>query len=87
MGSDTLMTTHDEALSLDQVEALGKVEVVEIAGAGVCRLLAQLDVRVGSVLKVRRVAPLGGPILLECGGSTVAVGRGLARHVQVRLLP
>jgi len=36
---------------------------------------------------VRRAAPLGGALLVEVGGSTVALGRGLARRVRVRLLP
>jgi Fe2+ transport system protein FeoA len=71
---------------LDEIKA-GSVEVVEVVGSNVGRVLAQLGIREGKVLQVRRLAPLGGPILVECGGSAVAVGRGMARKVRVRVLP
>jgi ferrous iron transport protein A len=50
------------------------------------RQLAQLGVRTGSTLTVHRRAPMGGPILVESAGSTVAIGRGLARKVTVQIL-
>lgn len=49
-------------------------------------MLAQLDIRGGEVLEVKRAAPWGGPILVETNGSVVAVGRGLARKVLVEVL-
>lgn len=49
--------------------------------------LAQHGLRVGAVVRVKRVAPLGGAILVEAGGHTVALGRSLASAIQVQVLP
>jgi ferrous iron transport protein A len=65
----------------------GTVQVLDTDGRAVTRQLAQLGIRTGKIVKVRRLAPMGGPILVESGGTTVAVGRGMARKVTVRLLP
>jgi Fe2+ transport system protein FeoA len=62
--------------------------VVEITGGrDISRLLSQLHIRVGAVLRVERAAPLGGPLLVECEGGTVIIGRRLAEHVRVQVLP
>ncbi len=73
--------------TLDKVRAGETVQVVKTAaGPGATLQLAQLGVCAGATLVVRRSAPLGGPILVESGGSTVAIGRGMARKVFVRTL-
>lgn len=60
-------------------------EVARIAaGQTATRQLAQLGIRAGAALVVRRSAPMGGPVMVEIGGSTLAIGRGLARKVFVR---
>jgi Fe2+ transport system protein FeoA len=75
-------------LCLDRARAADRLQVVEITGGReISRLLSQLHIRVGAVLRVERAAPLGGPLLLECEGGTVIVGRRLAEHVRVRVLP
>jgi ferrous iron transport protein A len=83
-------TRHPDTLhtnSLDRVKAGHGIKVVQIvAGQMATRQLAQLGIRVGSLLTVLRTAPLGGPILVESAGSTVAIGRGLARKVNVQIL-
>ena len=76
-----------DVISLDRVDAPGTVQVLDTDGRGVTRQLAQLGIRAGKIVKVRRLAPMGGPVLVESGGTTVAVGRGMARKVTVRLLP
>lgn len=76
-----------EVISLDKVEAPSTVQVLDTDGRGVTRQLAQLGIRAGKTVRVRRLAPMGGPILVESGGTTVAVGRGMARKVTVRLMP
>jgi len=73
-------------LFLDQVNAPATVQVLDTDGRGVTRQLAQLGIRTGKLLTVQRVGPMGGPVLVESGGTTVAVGRGMARKVTVRLL-
>lgn len=74
--------------SLDHVAEAMRAEVVKVdGGREVNRRLAQLGIYLGTVLQVKQSAPLGGPILIEAGGTTVAVGRGLARKILVRPLP
>jgi ferrous iron transport protein A len=73
--------------TLDQMRAGQNVQVTEIAaGPGAAQQLAQLGVRAGATLSVRRSAPLGGPLLVDSGGTLVAIGRGMAHKVRVRTL-
>lgn len=75
------------ATTLDRVRSGRRAEVLEIVGGcEACRRLGPLGVFPGAELCVRRAAPLGGPVLIEVGGSTVAIGRGLARRIRVRML-
>jgi Fe2+ transport system protein FeoA len=63
------------------------VEVVEIVGGeAVQRQLSRQGIRAGATLEVRESAPMGGPVLVETRGSTLALGRGLARKVIVRVV-
>ncbi len=74
-------------LTLDRIRAGQEVKVVQIvAGQSAARQLAQLGIRAGATLGVRRSAPMGGPILVDSGGSMVAIGRGMARKVRVQTL-
>ena len=57
-----------------------------VAGQSATRQLAQFGVCPGTTLKVRRSAPMGGPVLIDSGGSMVAIGRGMARKVSVQIL-
>lgn len=73
---------------LDRVPECHWAEVVEVGGDhGANRRLAHLGIQVGAKVHVVRAAPLGGPVLVEVHGGTVAVGRGLARKVSVRMTP
>ena len=75
------------ACTLDQLPAKSRAQVVRVeSGHGTERQLAQLGIHAGATIRVVRCAPWGGPILVEVQGGTVAIGRGLARHVRVRLL-
>lgn len=77
-----------EPCSLDRAPGSSKAEVVEVhGGAAAARQLAHLGIHVGAILEILRTAPMGGPVLVEIRGSTVAVGRSVARKVLVRLLP
>lgn len=73
--------------TLDSVRAPVFVQVLRVRGDRPAALLAQLEIREGQVLEVQRSAPLGGPVLVRSGGTTVAVSRAVARHVAVRVLP
>lgn len=73
--------------TLDRMRAGQEVKVVQIvAGASATRQLAQLGICTGTILKVRRSAPMGGPVLVDTGASMVAIGRGMARKVSVQVL-
>jgi ferrous iron transport protein A len=52
-------------------------------GGGVERKLRQLGLNPGEVVYVRRKAPFGGPILVEFGGRTIALGRRIAAKINV----
>lgn len=72
---------------LDQAPLRKWLVVVEVPqGRGAARSLAHLGVIVNEKLRVRSAAPWGGPILVEVGGTTVAIGRCLANHIKVRAL-
>jgi ferrous iron transport protein A len=74
--------------SLDRVRQHCTVRVVSVAGPRrPTQTLMQLGIRPGEILRVRRSAPLGGPVLVEGPNGTVAIGRGMARRVTVRVLP
>jgi len=47
--------------------------------------LNQLGLQVGDNLHVLRRAPFGGPVLVECNGREVALGRGVAEKIIVEL--
>ena len=73
--------------SLDSVTAQHEIEILSLPNdAGQVRTLEQLGIREKARGSVRSVAPLGGPILLEIGGSAVAIARGVAKKIRVRVL-
>jgi Fe2+ transport system protein FeoA len=75
-------------ITLDRVpESRRALVLCVMSDQGANRRLAQLGIVTGEVVEVRRSAPLGGPILVEAHGSTVALGRRLAAKVFVRVLP
>lgn len=52
-------------------------------GKGVDSKLRQLGLCPGRVVKILRYAPLGGPVMIEVGGRSVAIGRGIAAKIKV----
>jgi ferrous iron transport protein A len=86
--SASRIEAEEPTLPLDRVPKSRRAQVLCVTSDhGANRRLAQLGIVAGEVVEVRRSAPLGGPILVEVHGSTVALGRGLARKVLVRMLP
>lgn len=85
MADPTSPPAHAIECTLDDAPPIARLEVIRIDSAqGTERLLAQLGILVGVGLRVLRKAPLGGPILVEVHGSSVAIGRALARRVWVK---
>lgn len=78
------MTGNTEEISLDRIEKLQEVTVVEIQGGwGVRQRLNRMGIHPGDRLIVKRSGFMGGPILVQIHGMEVALGRGMARKVVV----
>ena len=70
--------------SLLETKSNRTVKIVSITGGkGSRRILAQLGIGIGSVVKIARNAPFAGPILIDNQGSSVAIGRGVAAKILV----
>lgn len=52
-------------------------------GKGLEHKLRQLGLVPGDCVRILRHAPLGGPLLVEVGGRSIAVGQGIAARIQV----
>lgn len=52
-------------------------------GKGLNAKLRQYGLFVGDQVRVLRMAPLGGPVLIEVNGREIALGRGIAAKVLV----
>lgn len=50
-------------------------------GHGAERKLSSRGIKIGR--RVRMVSGSRGPVVIECGGSQMAVGRGMARKIEV----
>lgn len=55
-------------------------------GKGLEAKLRQLGLNPGREVKVLRYAPLGGPVMLDVEGRSIAIGRGIAERVIVENL-
>ena len=85
-GTDAPALCKSAVMCLDCAPQRKSLVVVEVPrGRGVARSLAQLGVSVSEKLWVRSAAPWGGPILVDVGGTTAAIGRSLACRIKVRL--
>ncbi len=71
-------------MQLLRVENGRWVRIVGIGGSrGLENKLRQLGLSPGDCTRVLRQAPLGGPLLLEVSGRTIAVGRRIAAQIEV----
>ena len=73
-------------MTLEHAQLQSPAKVVAIDGGhGVCTHLNTLGIHVGDEIVVIARAPFRGPVLVEIHGSRVALGRGIAKKVQVEL--
>lgn len=89
MRPDAEISTHPQqtVTSLDRAPRSEWVEVLAVPrGRRASRSLGQVGVCVNERLRVLSTAPLGGPVLVDAGGTTVAIGRSLASRITVRLM-
>ncbi len=52
-------------------------------GWGAKQRLREMGVQVGDVVKILNRAPFGGPLAIQSGETVIAIGRHLARRIQV----
>ncbi len=58
--------------------------IVEVrSGRGLARRLETMGLRTGSRCVKISGMPLGGPVVVQLGGTRIALGRGMARKVMV----
>lgn len=80
------VAARKQGISLDRVPAQSEIEIMALPhDAGQVRSLEQLGVREDARGRVRSTAPMGGPILLEIAGSAVAIARGVAKKIRVKV--
>ncbi len=85
--SDSPEIAASAPVPLDSLTPQARAEIVALPeGHGAARRLAELGIFIGGQVKVVRIAPLSGPVLLEVRGSLVALGRRLAHRIVVRVL-
>ncbi len=73
-------------MTLEKVALHDRAKVVAIdGGTRVTSHLNTLGIHVGDTVLVVERAPFRGPVLIEIHGSRVALGRGVARKVQVEV--
>ena len=71
---------------LSQAEIGTPLEIIEILhSGGVAQRLRPMGMRPGDPIRIVRGAPFWGPIVIEVPGRVLAISRGVARHILVRL--
>jgi ferrous iron transport protein A len=60
--------------------------VTYTGGTGVDFKLRQLGLTPGREVRVLRLAPLGGPVMVDVDGRSVALGRGIAARIEVEAI-
>ena len=64
-----------------------RVKIINCRGGrGISHKLRQLGLCPGREVKVLRFAPLGGPVMIDAEGRSIALGRGIASRVEVEVI-
>ena len=64
---------------------VGKIVRLAEANDTLSKKLRTYGLHVGDLLLVLRVAPLGGPLLVEANGREIALGRAVAEKILVEV--
>ena len=71
-------------MNLSELPEGTTAKIVSIGGGGIARQqLRELGLFPGDAVRLVRYAAFGGPLLVECRGTQIAIGRGIAGQVQV----
>ena len=72
--------------TLLQISPGNSVRVIDFNGGIHLRSkLTQYGIYPGDCLRLLRIAPLGGPLLVECNDREIALGRGVADKILVEM--
>jgi len=73
-------------MTLDRVKTDQIVEIERINGGwSIRQRLNQLGLFVGCRITIKRCSAFGGPLVIQYNNSQVAIGRGMAAHIQVKV--
>ncbi|MCJ7717653.1 MAG: ferrous iron transport protein A [Anaerolineales bacterium] len=71
-------------MKLIDIEDNVQVKIISFEGGkGLSSKLRQLGLMPGDRITISKRAPFNGPILIEANGRSVAIGRGVARKIEV----
>jgi ferrous iron transport protein A len=70
-------------MKLVDVPLGARVRLSDIHGRGLRAKLIQYGLHTGDCIRLLRVAPLGGPLLVEVNGREIALGRRVAEKILV----
>ena len=71
-------------MTLYRKQRNSQVRIVGITGSKpVKRILTDLGINVGDLVRIKRNAPFGGPVLIERNSVEVALGRDIAECILV----
>lgn len=73
-------------MTLDKAKSNQIVEIRQING-GCCvrQRLNELGLFSGTHVKIKQASSFGGPIVISYNNSEVAIGRGMAAHIQIEI--
>ena len=73
-------------MKLINIEDNIQVEIVSFRGGwGISSKLRQLGLMPGDRIIVTKRAPFNGPLLVEANGRSIALGRGVAGKIEVKV--
>jgi ferrous iron transport protein A len=70
-------------MKLTQVKPGMQVRILRVQRQGVRQRLAMHGLLEGDVIRLKRMAPWKGPLLLEAGGREIAIGHDIAEKIEV----
>ncbi len=74
----------NNTMRLIDCEVSQEVRVVGFdSGCKAKERLLQLGIVPGTIIKIKRLAPFSGPLIVSIEGSDVALGRGIAKKILV----
>lgn len=76
-----------QPISLQDLRSGYRAEVLRLDGGfGLQRHLDSLGIRPGKIIRKITAQPMRGPTVIELDGSSIAIGRGMARRIIVKEL-